>query len=249
MRITIHQSYFIPWLGYFSKLAFSDAFIVLDDVHFRKRHYFDRTRIVNMHSEIRWLSLPVGQNFRKRCHEANVRLPGKSYVDKIIRTIELSYAKARWYDIEWSELRDALQEPLLKYRNLVDTNVAIIENIVELLGMRMPETYLSSDLVGDCDDSTERIVRICRVLGAAAVVVGRGMSLEVHDWRRVVDEGVGLYIQDYLANHPVYEQSRRKRAGFQKGLSVIDPILNVGRDQTRSFIVDEIHRPVPAYSR
>jgi len=246
MRITIHQSYFIPWLGYFSKLAFCDAFVVLDDVHFRKRHYFDRTRIVNMHGEIRWLSLPVGQNFGKRCHEVNVRLLDESYVDKIIRTIELSYAKARSYDVEWSDLRDALRQPLLDSRNLVEINVAAIRNIVELVGMRLPKIYLSSELVGDCDDSTERIIRICRALGAAAVVVGGGMSLEVHDWRRVVDEGTSLYIQDYLASHPIYEQSRRKRAGFQQGLSVVDTILNVGRDQTRRFIVDEIHRPVPA---
>lgn len=246
MRITIHQSYFIPWLGYFSKLAFSDAFVVLDDVHFRKRHYFDRTRMVNMHGEIRWLSLPVGQNLGKVCHEVNVRVPGKSYVDKIIRNIELSYAKARWYDVEWRGLRDAVQRPLLESRNLVDINVAIIKNIVELVGMKMPDIHLCSDLVGPCDDSTERIVRICDVLGAAGVVIGAGMSLAVHDWRRIAEEGVDLYIQDYLARHPVYEQSRRKRAGFQPGLSIIDAILNVGRDQTRSLIVDDIHRPVPA---
>jgi len=219
-------------------------FVVLDNVHFRKRHYFDRTRIVNMHGEIRWLSLPVGQNFRKKCHEVNVRLPDKSYVDKIIRTIELSYAKARFYDFEWIELRDVLQEPLLMYRNLVKINVAVIENIINLVGMNMPEIHLASDLIGDCEDSTERIINICNVLGAEAVVVGAGMSLKVHDWPRVISEGVNIYRQDYLAKHPVYEQSRRKRAGFKEGLSIIDAILNVGREQAKSFLVDEMYRPV-----
>ena len=74
MKVAIHQAYFIPWLGYFSKLAYSDIFVVLDNVLFRKRHYFDRTRIVNMHGEIRWLSLPVGQNFGKKCREVNLGL-------------------------------------------------------------------------------------------------------------------------------------------------------------------------------
>jgi hypothetical protein len=244
MKANIHQPYFIPWLGYFSKLAFSDVFIVLDNVHFRKRHYFDRTRIVNMHSEIRWLSLPVGQNFQKKCNEVRVCLPDNSYVEKIIKTVEYSYAKARHYDSEWIGLRNVLQKPLLEYRNLVKINVVIIENIINLLGMNMPEIYLASDLIEDCEDPTGRIVNICNVLGAEALVIGGGMSLEVHDWQRVVNEGVSIYMQDYLAKHPVYEQSRRKHAGFQEGLSIIDAILNVGREQTKSFLVDEVHRPV-----
>jgi hypothetical protein len=47
MAAVIHQAYFLPWLGYFSKLAFADTFIVLDDVFFRKRFHHDRTEIVD----------------------------------------------------------------------------------------------------------------------------------------------------------------------------------------------------------
>ena len=38
----LHLPYFLPWLGYFSKLAHCDVFVVLDAVHFTKRHYLDR---------------------------------------------------------------------------------------------------------------------------------------------------------------------------------------------------------------
>jgi len=47
-----------------------------------------------------------------------------------------------------------------------------------------------------------------------------------------------------LAKHPVYTQSRRKQAGFQKGLSIIDAILNIGRKQTKDFLVDDKYRPM-----
>lgn len=244
MKATIHQPYFIPWLGYFSRLAFSDVYVVLDNVQFRKRHYFDRTKIVNMHGEIRWLSLPVGENFRKACNEVYVNAPDGTYINNLLKTIEFSYAKARFFDQEWSRLREALRHPLSNYSNLVELDVRIIDNITRLLGSRMPSVSFASELVTDCDDATERIISICDELGITSVIVGGGMSLKVHDWLKITNHGVSVYMQDYLVNHPVYEQSRRKRAGFQPGLSIIDAILNVGRAKVESFLVDEKFRPV-----
>ena len=244
VRATIHQPYFIPWLGYFSKLAFSDTFIVLDNVNFRKRHYFDRTRIVNMHGEIRWLSLPVGQNFKRKCYEVKVVQPNKLYVDKIIRTIEFSYAKAKFYDYEWLKLRNVLRKPLYKYLNLVDVNISIITNILEYLNIKMPDIHFASKLIEDCKDPTERIIQICKSLKIDSVIVGGGMSLEVHNFQRVKKNGINVSIQDYLVNHPIYEQSRRKKAGFQKGLTILDAILNIGRSRTKEFLIDERYKPV-----
>ncbi|MGD8457518.1 MAG: WbqC family protein [Anaerolineales bacterium] len=244
MKVTIHQSYFIPWLGYFSKLAYSDIFVVLDNVHFRKRHYFDRTRIVNMQGEISWLSLPVGQNFQKKCNDVNIRMPDDSYIDRIIKTVEQSYAKARFYDIEWKILRNVLEEPLLNHKNLVNLNVAIIKKIIEFLGMNLPIIYLASNIIKDFKDPTDRVISICKNLQANEIVVGGGSSLDVHDWNYATSKGISVYIQDYLGKHPVYEQSRRKFAGFQNGLSIIDAILNVGREQTRKFLYDGKYQPI-----
>ena len=154
-----------------------------------------------MHSEIRWLSLPVGQNFGIKCRNVNLRLPDRSYVNKIIRTIELSYAKAIYYDFEWNELCDVLKEPLLNYSNLVDINVAIIKNIINYLKTNMPNILFESNLIEDCEDSTDRIIKICNVLKAKSVVIGGGMSREVHDWQRVVDKGININIDNNPTLH------------------------------------------------
>jgi len=247
MKAAIHQSYFLPWLGYFSKLAFSDIFVVLDNVLFRKRHYFDRTRIVNMHGEIRWLSLPVGQNFGKKCNEVYVSPPDKNYAKKIIRTIELSYAKARYYDVEWPGLRDILTKPLLDHTNMVKVNIAIIKNIIRYLNLRKPEIYFASELINSCNEQTnptKRIIAICRAVGIDSVIFGGGMSLKVHDWQSIINNGISVYRQDYIQNHPFYEQSRRKRAGFQKGLTIIDAILNVGKKRATEFLIGNRYSPI-----
>ena len=243
MKATIHQSYFIPWLGYFSKLAFSDVFVVLDDVMFRKRHFFDRVQYVNMHGEIKWLSLPVGQNFRRPCREVKVNQPDKNYVETIIKTIEFSYAKSKHFSLEWDGLKIALLDPLIKFSGLIEINVSIIINIMKLLGIQMPLVCFSSELLENCDDPTERIFQICNKLNVDSVIVGNGMSLMIHEWPRLSNCGIHLEMQDYFKIHPVYEQYRRKRAGFQKGLTVVDAILNIGRETTRGFIIDQKYRP------
>lgn len=244
MKVTIHQAYFMPWLGYFSKLTFSDIFVVLDNVDFRKRHYFDRTKIVNMQGEIRWLGLPVGQNFKTKCNQVYINLSDKSYVDRIIRTIELSYAQARFFDAEWPRLRDVLRQPLDSKTNLVDINLDIVKSIMTFLEVEMPKIHLASDLIENCTDPSERIIRICNAVCAKSIVVGGGMSLMVHDWKEITDQGINVYMQNYLEGHPIYKQSRRNRAGFQAGLSIIDAILNVGSKQTLDFLTDKIYSPV-----
>lgn len=247
MKVTIHQSYFIPWLGYFSKLAFSDAFVVLNNVLFRKRHYFDRTRIVNMHGEIRWLSLPVGQNFKKRCNEVYVSPPDSNYIDKLIKTIELSYAKATNYDQEWPKIKEILSHSLSTYSSLVNINIAIIKGIIEYLNLKPPKIYFSSELAGienELFDATNRIIDICKKIDSDCLIIGGGMSDKVHDFKKISANGIRVYKQDYLSIHPSYQQCRRKRAGFQKGLTLIDSILNVGKEKTRTFLTDKKYNPV-----
>jgi len=244
MKITIHQAYFIPWLGYFAKLFYSEYFVVLDDVLFRKRHFFDRTKYVNMHGEIRWLSLPVGQNFGKKCKDVYIRQTDKSYIEKIIKTIELSYAKARNYDEEWPDLRKAIEMPLKNYSSLLEININIIKNILGILDMPIPKIIFSSEIINSpVKDPTDRIINICNQLEASSIIVGSGMSLKVHSLQKLYQNNVSVYQQDFLNNHPIYEQSRRKFAGFQKGLSAIDAILNIGRGKTKELLTDPKYIP------
>lgn len=243
MKATIHQPYFIPWLGYFSKLVFSDYLVILDNVNFSKRHYLDRTRIVNMHGQISWLNLPVGENFHKNIKDVHVNLPEKDYVNKIFRTIELSYARAKFFKSEYPNLRESLSQPLASTSNLAVINIEIIKNIMKLLNLEMPRIYLESEFDEIYSDATNRIINISKKIKTNDIIIGGGKSWVVHDWQKVCDAGINIYQQDYLTKHPKYPQVRRKRVGFQPGLSVVDALLNVGCSKVREFLTSEIFRP------
>jgi hypothetical protein len=241
MTAVIHQAYFLPWLGYFSKLVFADAFIVLDDVQFRKRFYHDRTQIMDMHGNVTWIGLPVGEHFGVWCK--NVLLLDNACVEWIVSTISQSYAKAHHCDTEMPWLKEILKSSIVAGRNIVDINLEVIVRILSQLEIPCPQILRSSTFTTDTDP-TRRVVDLCKQAGATEIIVGSGSSYAVHDWGQVAAAGIKTATQDFLSQHPVHSQTRRRHATFLPGLSVIDSILNVGRKQTRDFLMDTKYSPI-----
>ena len=58
MFITIHQPEFMPWAGFFNKIACTDELIILDSVKFQKNYFDNRCRI-KQGGEAKWLTVPV----------------------------------------------------------------------------------------------------------------------------------------------------------------------------------------------
>ena len=240
MAAVIHQAYFLPWLGYFSKLAFADTFIVLDDVQFRKRFYHDRTKIIDMHGNETWIGLPVGEHFGARCKD--VLLADNSCVEWIVATISQSYARAYHCDAEMPWIKEILQSSIVSGRSLVDINLEIIVSILSHLNIPSPQIFRSSTFTTDADP-TRRVIDLCKQAGATEIIMGSGSSQAVHDWNHVSAAGIKIVTQDFLSQHPFYSQTRRRKVPFLPGLSVIDAILNVGMAETRSFIFDPKYTP------
>tara|TARA_B100001115_G_scaffold181098_1_gene174662 strand:- start:2351 stop:3121 length:771 start_codon:yes stop_codon:yes gene_type:complete len=240
---TVHQLYFLPWIGYFSKLYFSDSFVVFDTADFRKRHFYDRVKIIDTHGKPNYISLPAGQNYKIGCNNVTIKDIGNQMREKIIRTIQESYANARFYDSEWKQLKKIISNSLYYSNNLTEINYQLIANIFEYLGLRMPKVFFTSELDLKYHDATEMLIQICKLLDMNSLLLGDGKSTEIHDLEKIKDNDIQIYIQEYKTLHPVYEQSRRKHAGFVPCLSIVDSILNVGREKTSDFISNKKYEP------
>ena len=60
--ISIHQPGYLPWLGFFKKIMYSDVFVFLDNVKFEKRSWQMRNKlkiILNDQEKEAWIKIPT----------------------------------------------------------------------------------------------------------------------------------------------------------------------------------------------
>ena len=134
--VSIHQPNYMPWLGYFEKLARSDVFVFLDDVQMPGgKSFVYRTRLVGKGGPM-WLSVPTRRSLGQPIKD--VEIDGQKWARKHIRTLELTYGKTPGFD-RFGGIIDLLGG---EFRFLADLNIAIIERIASDLGL--PTTFRRS---------------------------------------------------------------------------------------------------------
>ncbi len=242
MKAVIHYPYFLPWLGYFSKLPFSDKFIILDNINFTKGFYLDRTKYIDINGEVKWLSMPIGQNFKIKLNQ--IEIINKDFLSIFIKTIESCYAKADFYKPEWKFIKNILISSISTNHLLVDININLIKGILNYLELKSPEIILASNFE-ETNDRTDRIISLCKHTNCKTIIIGGGSSIKEHDWNKVQSKGISVLIQDYFRMHPSYKQIRRQKLTCEKGVTIIDAILNIGKEKTKELITDLKYSPVP----
>lgn len=240
MNAVIHRPYFLPWLGYFSKLVYADVFIVMDDVLFTKRHYIDRVNIINTQGKKMWLGLKTGENYNKRCD--SILLPNTFSIEEIMKTLSYSYSKARFFKKYKNDINNILEDSFNYSRTLSKFDIKIVELLLDFLGLPIPKIYFGSQFE-DIADSTERLINFCNKTNCSSIIMGSGGSVNIHDIDKLEKCNIEVLYQDFYGNHPVYYQTRRERIGFEKGLSIVDCIFNEGIEFTQNLLLDPRHTP------
>jgi hypothetical protein len=218
MRVTIHQPQFLPWLGYLDKIDQADLFVVLDTVQFKKNEWQNRNRIRTAQGW-QWLTVPVLQKFGQTMAEVRIndRVDWRS---KHLRALDMHYARAPWsthymqglhqlYDESWDRLRDL--------------NVAVIRWLLGAFGITTP-LRLASELEPQDpkSDPTDRLIEICRAVGAKTYLAGSGAQ-DYMDISRFKRSGIGFVIQEF--HHPTYPQCYTP---FLPAMAAVDLLLNCG---------------------
>ena len=58
--VAIHQPNFLPWLGFFAKLARADVFVLLDDAQFQKKRGTGSNRVkLLVAGRAAWVTVPI----------------------------------------------------------------------------------------------------------------------------------------------------------------------------------------------
>ena len=216
MLVTIHQPHYMPWLGFFGKVACADFFILLDTVQYEKNSWQNRNKIRNK-TGWQWLTVPVKYKYPMRIDEVTIA-NNQPWVRKNLNALTQSYGNAPYSAPLLKQLSELIERP---WDTLVSLNEATTRWHFDLLSMRV-DMIRASELPPTQEDPTQRLIELCRSVGGDAYLSGvNGREyLDMNAWRR---SGLGLYFHEY--HHPVYPQVHN---GFESQMAAIDLLCNMG---------------------
>jgi hypothetical protein len=218
LRVAIHQPQYFPYPGFFHKLSMADVFVIMDDVQYDKR-YTNRNKILNPQGPLE-LTVPINkaQKFLPNLSvEINNSIPWR---EDHWKKILMSYSNAKFFHL-YKDYLEALYKK--DWPMLFELDLETTKQTMNWLGIKIP--VLRGSELNVPGKSTERLVNVCKKLGADTYISGVG-------GRSYIDEdlfkksNINLVYQRYSA--ATYPQ--RFSDTFVPNLSIIDMLANVGAE-------------------
>ncbi len=221
MIVSIHQPQYMPWLGYFDKIAQADVFVLLDTVQYKKNEWQNRNRIKTADGW-QWLTVPVTYHYPQSIREVAVNSREK-WQHRQKQAITTNYRKAP----HWSLLEPFLEEVWTRqWQTIAQLNIHVVRGLSGVLGIETP-IHVASETGEFPEDPDDRLIAITRHFGADTYLAGSG-GHGYMDMEKYLRHRVSVLFQEY--RHPVY---RQQFGDFISFMSVIDLIFNHGRESLR----------------
>lgn len=223
--VAIHQPNFLPWLGYFDKLARADVFVLLDHVQFSKTGGTWSNRVqVLINGQAAWLTMPVVRAYHGVRSYREMALDDRSpWRAKMLKTIQLNYAAALYFAAIYPVLETILHTPTT---SLAEFNEAGIRHLAAGLGLSSARLLRSSELAVQ-GQATDMLVSLVQAVGGDAYLAG-GQAAAYQQDDKFADAGIAVIYQQF--QHPVYPQGTRP--AFVPGLSIVDALMHCGWEGT-----------------
>lgn len=231
--VVAHQPNFLPWLGYFYKMVYSDIFILLDKVQYTKGGYTNRVSI-NAHGQAMWLTVPVSLPQSKSPIDT-VKINQRQFARKHLATLRQYYGKCRHFDDIY-----ALLETHYAYEgdSLAEFNIGLLKAIAEYLSLPC-RFVLQSDL-GIEGVKNELLAELTAVAGGTIYVAGGGaQTYSEGETDTYTQRHVQLAYQTF--SQPKYPTDH---AEYVAGCSIVDVLFEHGPDAKRYLALQSS----PAYA-
>jgi hypothetical protein len=215
MITLVHQPEYIPWLGFFDKMARCDTFIVYDDVQYVHGGFQNRNRIRTPQGW-RWLTVPIIHHHPQMIKD--VKISGAKWRKEHSRIITYNYKKTPYFNDYFPLLEEALNS---EHELLFGLNLHLINLVSELLGIKT-KMVRSSEFPYRGEEKNEKLISMCKFIGSDTYLSGSGGKSYVNE---NAFSNANIKLQWHNYTHPVYSQ---KFEGFQPYMSIIDLLFNMG---------------------
>ncbi|HJP61092.1 MAG TPA: WbqC family protein [Gemmatimonadaceae bacterium] len=227
--VAIHQPNFLPWLGYFAKIASSDVFLIMDNAQFPKTGGSWSNRVkMRVGGQPSWLTVPIVRAYHGvrsvREMEIDEHSPWRT---KLLRTIRMSYARSPFFAEVFPLIEDVFA---YASASLSDFNLNGIKKIMDAMDMDTNKLMLGSEL--DVSGAgTALLINMVKAVNGTTYLCGGGAS-GYQDDEEIAAAGIRLRYQSF--SHPEYSQG--VEVDFLPGLSIVDALMWCGISGTSSLV-------------
>ncbi len=215
----IHQPNFLPWQGYFYKIAKADNFVFLDNVDIltgSSKAITNRVKIKTS-SGAQWLTVPIKKGDSKLICDIQMD-NSKNWKEKHLKTIITNYSMSPHF----KEVFDLVQK-IYNYDTefLSKFNINAIKELCNYIGVES-NFVVASELSCNTKDRNLRLISICEELNSTSYLSGKG-GVKYHDIELFKSHNISIETTNF--NEQEYQQQFQ---GFEPGLSLLDVLFNKG---------------------
>jgi len=224
MIVSIHQPNYLPWLGYFHKIANSDIFVIFDDVQLPRGKDFVVRNLIKTEGGPRWLRVPV-KDKNKMLSINQIKINNElDWSKKHLNSLKSNYQKAPFFTTYYEGIEEILSK---KIEFLLELNLELIKFFMKILKINTKIIY-SSELNVD-SSGTEKILKIVQASKGDRYLTGEGKGSQ----RYIVGKddifkkkGIKMIYQNF--QFPNYPQLFDE---FIPNLSICDMLFNIGAEK------------------
>lgn len=220
MILTAGQVGYLPWLGFFDKVACADLLCSFDAVQFEKHGWNNRNYIKTAAGPL-LLTVPCStkDHFQKRLCDIEI-VPG-NWTRKHMRSIELSYRQAAHFEQHYAGM-GAILDLYGDGGLLSQLNEDLLRYFLRALGIQVPLVRASDyEFKGE---KSVLVLDMCIQLKASEYIFG-GEGESYADKAAFHEAGIQPTFQKYV--HPTYTQLH---GPFEPRMSILDLLMNHGPD-------------------
>ena len=228
--MAMHQPNYVPWLGYFHKMASCNWFVYLDAVQYPRGQSFGARNRIRTPNGLAWLTIPVthphGRDRKVSYRE--IDFADADWRERHLKTVNMSYGRSPFFEEVFELYRAGLEAG----SSPLEVNLALLESVAGYIGITSTRVMLS-DLLDAFGQKNDLIIGICDALGADVYVSGTGGGRSYIDVDLLARHGIDVRFDEF--SPPEYPQLW---GTFEARLSILDVLFNCGAAGCRELLGD-----------
>lgn len=218
--IAIHQPNYLPWEGYFHKIAHSDVFVFLDDVQFIKQSLTRRVHIRQSKrvQEKAYLIVPLRRHHQLTNVNQLYINHSQDWQSRQLGQVYNTYCTAPFFESVYPQFEHWLKQSSA-FEMLADYNIYLVERVCKLFNISTQ--FIRSSSLPVSGKNQDYIINIVRYLHGTRYLSGNG-ARKYQSQNAFKNKGLDLIYSDFQPT--CYPQLQ---GNWLPGLSILDRLMNV----------------------